>query len=104
MFKRLAMLALLTALVASAKTYTFTISDRETAGNAQLAPGEYNLTLNGTQVVLTDKNGNRIDAIAKVEISDDKFAETMVITTKADGTKRIVSIQLGRSRNRVVFQ
>jgi hypothetical protein len=104
MFKRLAMLALLSVLVLSAKTYTFNISDNATIANVQLKPGEYHVKLAGSQVVLTDQAGNQIDATPKVETADHKFDHTAVIYSTADGTNRILSVELGGSSNRVVFE
>jgi len=104
MFKRLTIVALLSVLLASAKSYTFNISDPVTAGSAQLKPGEYTLKLDGTQVVLIDNTGKRIDTTAKVETADRKFNETSIVISKADGANRIVSIQLGGSTNRVLFE
>ena len=104
MLKRVAILALLGVSLASAKTYTFTVSDPTQAGSAQLKAGEYRLKVDGSQVVLMDNTGHQIDVIAKVEAADQKFDQTSVSTSKADGTNRIQSIQLGGSNNRVVFQ
>lgn len=106
MFKRLAIIALLSVLVVSAKTktYTFTLFDQATVGTAQLTPGEYHLKLDGAQIALTDKTGNQIDVTAKVETADHKFGETSVTMLTADGVNRILSVQLGGSRNEVLFQ
>lgn len=104
MLKRIATLALLGVSLASAKTYTFAVADSVQAGKVQLKPGEYSLKLEGSQVVLMDANGHRIDATAKVEAADRKFDQTSVFTSKADGANRIRSIELGGSKNRVVFE
>ena len=108
MFKRFTILALLSALLLSAKmgtkTYTFSISNEAIAGNTQLKPGEYHIKLDGAQVVLTDKSGLRIDTTATVETAERKFAATAVLTSKESGGDRILSIELGGSSNRVVFQ
>ena len=108
MFKRFTILALLSALLLSAKmgtkTYTFSISNQAIAGNAQLKPGEYHIKLDGAQVVLTDKSGLRIDTTATVETAERKFDQTAVATAKESGTDRIIYIELGGSSNKVVFQ
>lgn len=104
MFKRLTIVALMSVVLASAKTYTFTISEPVAAGTAQLKPGEYKCKVDGTQVVLIDNRGKQIDTTAKVESAERKFNETSISITKADGSNRIVSIQLGGSTNRVVFE
>ena len=110
MFKRVAILALLLVGVMLAgsrtgsKTYTIMLADQAMAGDAQLKAGEYQLKLDGSQVVLIDKKGKRIETTGTVETAERKFEETAIATGKADGTNRILSIQLGGSRNRVVFQ
>ena len=104
MLQRIAMLALLGVSLASAKTYTFTVTEPSKAGQVQLKPGEYNLKVDGSQVVLMDNVGHRIDATAKVETADHKFDSTTISTSKADGTDRIRWIELGGSKNRVVFE
>lgn len=110
MFNRVAILALaLTSILLAGskngvKTYTFTLHDPAVAGSAQLKPGEYRLKLDGSQVVLTDKNGNRIDTTATVETAERKFDGTAIDSTTAEGTNRITAIELGGSKNRVVFQ
>jgi len=104
MFKRFTIVALMSVLLASAKSYTISISDPATAGTTQLKPGEYKVKLDGTQVVLMDNNGKRIDTLAKVETAEHKFDQTSISISKADGANRIVSIQLGGSTNRIVFE
>jgi len=106
MFRRLAVIALLSVLVVSAKTktYSFNISEHATVGNAQLTPGQYHLKLDGPQVVLTDKAGNQIDVKANVEAADRKIDETSITYSTADGANRILSIKLGGSRIVVLFE
>ena len=108
MFKRYAILALVMAGVllagskTSGKTYTFTISEKAAAGAVQLKPGEYHLKLDGTQVMLI-KDGKQIETTATVESGDRKFDATAIVSSSADGSNRILSIQLGGSNNKVVF-
>jgi hypothetical protein len=104
MLKRIAILALLSVSLASAKTYTFIVSEPTKVGQAQLKPGEYSLKLEGPQVLLMDGNGHRIDATAKVETTDNKFDQTKVSSSTVDGTNRIRSIELGGSKTKVVFE
>jgi hypothetical protein len=104
MFKRLTIVALMSVLLASAKSYTINISDPASAGSVELKAGEYRLKLDGTQVVLIDKAGKQIDTTAKVETAEHKFDQTSISISKADGANRIISIQLGGSTNRVVFE
>jgi len=104
MVKRIVMFGLLAVALASAKTYTFTISDSAQAGNVQLKPGDYHLKLDGAQVVLMDEAGRQLDAAATVEESDRKFGQTSVATSDVDGIHRLDWVQLGGSTHKVVFQ
>lgn len=104
MFKRISVLALLTVIMLSAKTYTISVPEKTMAGSAQLKPGEYQLKVDGPQVVLVDKDGKPVETTATVETADHKFDQTSMLTSKGDGANRILSIKLGGSRNRIVFQ
>ena len=104
MFKRLAIIAVLFVLIASAKTYTFSIDNHARAGTVELKPGEYSIKLDGSKVVLIDKYRNRIETTAKWETVDRKFAQTSVSTERVEGTTRILSIELGGSSNVIVFE
>ena len=104
MFKRFAIFALVCVSVVSAKTYNFTVTIAAQAGNTQLKPGDYSLKVDGTQVVLKDNAGHRIDIGATLEAADQKFNETAVVISNADGTNRIQWIQLGGSNTRLMFE
>jgi len=104
MLKRIALLALLSLSLLSAKTYTFTIYDTAQAGGTKLQPGDYRVKLDGDQVVFMDNAGNRIDAVMKLETVDRKFEQTSITSSKEDGTNRIESIELGGTKIRIVFQ
>jgi hypothetical protein len=103
MLKRLAILALLCVPFVSAKSYTFTVSTPVQAGTAQLKPGQYSLTLKGSDAVFTDENGRRTEAPAKIEPADSKFDETTVNVSTTNGVERVESIGLGGTKNKVVF-
>lgn len=104
MLKYLAMLALVTVPLASAKTYNFTVNDPAQAGQAKLQAGRYKLQLEGSQVVLKDSKGHQINAAAKVEPAKRKFDQTAIITSKQNGADRIDWIELGGTKDKVVFQ
>ena len=104
MFKRIAIIALVAVSLASAKSYSFTVYDRSQAGAVQLKPGYYHIKLDGSDVVITDNEGRRIDVSAKVEQADQKFSQTAVFTSNAEGAPRIEAIELGGSTIRIVFQ
>ena len=109
MFKRLAVIALLFGVLlavakSGGKTYTFSISDKAMAGNTELKPGDYYLRLNGSQVVVTTEGGKQLDITATVETADHKFDATSAICRTDDGTNRLISVELGGSSYKVVFQ
>jgi hypothetical protein len=104
MLKRLAIIALLSVSLASAKSYTITLSDACQAGSSQLNPGEYTLKLDGSKVVLIDTKGKAIETAAKVETADRKFDQTAVFISKTDGANRLQSITLAGSKSKVIFE
>jgi len=107
MLKRIALIALIALAavsIASAKTYTFTISDRVQAGDTQLKPGDYHLKVDGSDVVLLDHGGRRIDVNMKLEEADGKFSATSLTISTAEATPRLESVELGGSKVRIVFQ
>jgi len=104
MFKRFMAIAALTVWIAAAKSHTITISESGKAGSVDLKAGVYSLKIDGPQVVLTDPKGHPIGATAKVETADQKFEYTSVVTAKSDGINRIVSVEIGGTRNRIVFE
>ncbi len=73
-------------------------------GNTQLKPGDYHLKLDGSQVVLIDKNGTRTETTATVETVERKFDVTAIAMSTAGGTNRILSIELGGTKSKVVFE
>ncbi len=104
MLNRLLIVALLSVSLASAKTYTISVTQPAQAGQAQLKPGEYKVKIEGQQVLLMDKAGRSIDVTAKVESADRKFSQTAIAFSKTGGENRIQWIQLGGSNIRLVFE
>jgi predicted component of type VI protein secretion system len=84
--------------IASAKSYTITLSEPVMAGTTQLKPGQYNVKLKGNQAVLTNTEGDKpVTVNVHVAQSDKKFDQTAVETTKNNGMDSIKSINLGGS-------
>jgi hypothetical protein len=104
MLKRLSILTLMGVSLICAKTYTFSVPNSTQAGTAQLKAGQYSLKVDGSQVVLMDERGHRIDTNAKIETTGQKAAATAVSISTANGASRIEWIELGGSNSRVVFQ
>jgi hypothetical protein len=97
MLKRLAVIALLGVSLASAKSYTITLSDACQAGSAQLKTGQYTLKVDGSKVFLIDTKGKAIETTAKVETADRKFDQTAVVISRGDRANRLQSITLAGS-------
>lgn len=106
MFKIAAMFALLTAsiAIASAKSYSFTLTGSSQAGSVELKPDVYTLKVEGSQIVLTNSARHQILVDAKIEAADQKYDQTAVFTSKVNGTDRLESVELGGTRSKVVFQ
>jgi hypothetical protein len=93
--------------IASAKTYSMTLSEPALAGTVQLKAGAYELTLKDATVTLTSNGGSgkSITIPVKIEQSSTKFDQTSVETaSNSAGVHTLHSIDLGGSNTRVVFQ
>ncbi|MCE5307230.1 MAG: VCBS domain-containing protein [Acidobacteriales bacterium] len=104
MVKRLLIFSTLSLALLCAKTYTFKVPVAAQAGKVQLAPGEYSVNVEGSQVVLKDQSGKRIDATAKIESGKEKSKYTAVFISDKDGAKQVKAIQLKGSTDKVVFE
>src|ERR1039457_6704669 len=100
-----AALAIFTLSVASAKTYDILLSSPTKAGNVQLKPGEYQLTVNGTKAIFTDVNtAKSFTTEVKVENTDTKFGDTKIDASSDGSTSVIKDIELGGSKTKIDFQ
>ncbi len=104
MHMRLLIFALLAVSLASAKTYTFTLSETTQAGSTKLKAGQYTLSLEGSKVILKDSSGHNVAATAKVENSDQEYKDTRVSVTNAGQGAQLKSIDVGGSKFRIVFE
>src|SRR5215471_5936416 len=104
MLKRVTLLSLMSLSLIFAKTYTFSLSSPANAGTVQLKPGEYKVDVEGSSVVLKDENGHRIDANASLETVEQKYDQTSVVTSTADGTNRLEYIELGGTKDKIEFK
>jgi hypothetical protein len=103
MFKRLAIVALLCVPFVSAKSYTFNLADKVQVGATQLKPGEYSVSVKGSEATITDSGGHRTQTAVKVEAADSPFEETSVVVTTAGGAPKIEYIGLKGSKDKLVF-
>jgi hypothetical protein len=90
--------------IASAKSYYFTLTGPTMAGTNELKAGEYEVRLQGTQVILTDETrGKSVTVPVTIEHADKKFNDTAVESINKDGKDSIHAIMLGGSDTRIVL-
>ena len=97
-------LALSTLSIASAKSYDITLSSPAKVGTAQLVAGEYKVTVDGTNVVFTNRDtAKQVNTTAKVDTVEKKYDVTAVDTTKNGNEEQINAIELGGSKTKLEF-
>jgi hypothetical protein len=102
----LAVLALFSLSVASAKTYEITLSTPSKAGGAKLKAGRYKLKVEGTNATFTEVNkSTSVTTTVKVQETEKKFEDTRVFSSKegSEDEERITEIQLGGSNTKLGF-
>ena len=93
---------LLGASIASAKTYSITLSSPADIGNTRLKSGEYKLELRGDSVLV--KDGKMVSEFpVHVENETRKFENTSITTSSQGGSNRIEEIRLGGTTVKLVF-
>lgn len=94
--------AVLALAVASAKTYSVTLFEPSVLAGTELKPGDYQLDLQDTKIVL--KGGKQsVESAVKVEKADTKFSATTVRFANADGKLKIQEIRLGGTNLKLLF-
>ena len=103
MTKRVLFVFLVLALaVACAKTYTVTLFQPSVIAGTELKPGEYQLELDGSSVVV--KNGkHKVQAKVQVENVDAKFGSTAVRYASGEDKLKVQEIRLGGTKLKLVF-
>ena len=96
-------LCLSAAAFAGTKSYQVSLTTAVKAGSAKLPAGQYKLTVDGSNAVLTDANKKAYTNAVKVETGDRKYQETAVETEKRDGEEHLKSIKLGGSTTKLEF-
>jgi hypothetical protein len=97
-------LALSAVAMAGSKTYDLVFSAPIKAGSVQLAPGEYKLTVEGSNAIFTGAhNRQSVTVPVKVENNDTKYEATALDSTMQGGAAQITSIQLGGSKTKLEF-
>jgi hypothetical protein len=98
--------ALLGLAVASAKSYEISVDSTSKAGDVQLQPGLYKVSLDGSKVKFTDENsGKSVETNATVESNGKtKYDTTALETEQNNGVTTIHEIDLGGTPTKVKFQ
>ena len=98
-------LSLSSMFILSAKSYEITLNSPTKAGTVQLKPGQYNVKVEGSNVVFTDVTNasKKFTTPAKIQEGDKKFSDTKVQSSKQGDTDTIEEIQLGGSKTKVGF-
>jgi maltose-binding protein MalE len=99
-----AVLALASMSIASAKTYEITLAAPTKAGSVQLKPGQYTLKVDGSNAVFTFmETSKQFTTPVKVQTVDKKFDDTKVDASKDGSTDTIKDIELGGSKTKIEF-
>ncbi len=99
----IAVLALCSLGVLSAKSYDIVLSGPAKVGTLQLKPGQYHLKVNGTNAVFTDSKYKNYTTPVKIEKAGKKFNDTRVQSTKDGDGDRVTQIDLGGSDTQLGF-
>lgn len=84
--------------------YEFTMAKSAAVSGTVLQPGDYKLVLGDAKVTITPKNGGKaLEAPVKIESAATKFGVTTITYQKQDSGNVISEIDLGGSKNKVLF-
>jgi hypothetical protein len=110
MYKKLAFLIAIVALVACARTvstgtrYRVTLLQNAVFQGNELKAGDYRLSLADSKVTITSENGKHpLEVPVKVETEDKKFESTTVRLSTVNGKAVVAEIRLGGTKTRLVF-
>jgi hypothetical protein len=91
--------------LASAKSYEISVDSVSKAGDVQLQPGSYKVSLDGAKVKFTDENsGKSIETNATINTTGKaKFDTTSVETVQQNGVTLVHEIDLGGTATKITF-
>jgi hypothetical protein len=89
-------------MAASAATYKVTLFQPSTLAGTELKAGDYKVTIDGDKAIIS-MGKQKVEAPAKMETADSKFASTSVRYTTEAGKMKIQEIRLGGTNQKVVF-
>jgi hypothetical protein len=92
--------------LASAKSFQISVDSVAKAGDVQLQPGIYKVTLNGNKVKFTSEaSGKSVETNATVDTSSKKkFDSTAVESVQGSGSSKISGIDLGGTTTKIKFE
>ena len=98
--------ALLGLSLASAKSYEISVDNVTKAGDLQLQPGLYKVSVDGSKVKFTSEDsGKAVETTATVDSSNkSKFSSTALETEQVNGMTTIHEIDLGGTLTTIKFQ
>jgi hypothetical protein len=90
------------AVASAASSYHFSIFQPSIFAGKELKPGDYKLQVNGDKAIV--KMGKEtLEATVKVENGTEKFSETSLRYSTADGKMTVQEIRLGGTTTKLVF-
>ncbi len=95
--------ALASIAFAGSKTYDINISKAAKAGALELAPGEYQMKVDGSNVTFTDRRHKSFTTAIKVESGAKKFQYTAVDSSEVGSKDFIHSITLAGTTTKIDF-
>ena len=99
----IALFVSLALAVNACSSYNVTISKPFVVAGKEMKPGDYRVEVNGDKAMI--KSGSQsVEATVKVENGDQKFSRTAVRYDNASGAYRLDQIQIGGTKNTLVFE
>jgi hypothetical protein len=90
------------AIASAASSYHFSIFQPSFVAGKELKPGDYKIEVSGDKALI--KAGKQtVEAAVKIENGSEKFSETSVRYTTADGKMNVQEIRLGGTSTKLVF-
>ena len=97
--------ALLGLSLASARSYEISVDSVSKAGDLELKPGLYKVSVAGTKVKFTNEDtGKAVETNATMESNKGKFDATSLETEQVNGVNKINEIDLGGTPTKIKFQ
>lgn len=89
--------------IASAKSYSVTLTSPTRVGSTELKPGAYEVKVAGTEAVFTNEDGKSFKVPVTIGQNEKKFDNTAVEAAPKDGKDTLQEIDLGGSTTKLQF-